>query len=160
MFYAFKENPIAFDEGFYVWKEILSLEGREVKKFKRGEVYKVVLHVVVPETRIFAVVDDPLPAGFEPVQTFFATESRAVQEQYWSDQYQEAGHWWGSFDHEEQYDDRMLFFAQELFPGEHTQIYYVRAGTEGTFLAPATKAEEMYEPEVFGSTTQKFVEIE
>ena len=160
MFYAFKENPIAFDEGFYVWKEILTLDDQEVRKFHRGDVYKVKLHVVVPETRIFAVVDDPLPAGFEPVQTFFATESRGVQEQYRDDQYEEAGHWWGSFDHEEQYDDRMLFFAQELFPGEHTQVYFVRAGTSGTFLAPATKAEQMYEPEVFGSTTQRFVTVE
>lgn len=160
MSYAYKENPIAFDEGFYLWKEILTLDGKSVNRFKRGEVYKVVLHIIVPETRIFAVVEDPLPAGFEPVQTSFVTESRAVRQQYWEEQYEEKGHWWGSFDHEEQYDDKMLFFAQELFPGEHTQVYFVRAGTHGKFLAPSTKAEEMYAPEVFGSTTQGFVEIE
>ncbi len=160
MSYAYKENPIAFDEGFYLWKEILTLDGKPVGKFKRGEVYKVVLHIVVPETRIFAVVEDPLPAGFEPIQTSFATEARAVQEQYWEEQYQEKGHWWGSFDHEERYDDKMLFFAQELFPGEHTQVYFVRAGTGGKFLAPAAKAEEMYSPEVFGSTTQGYVVVE
>lgn len=160
MSYAYKENPIAFDEGFYLWKEILTLDGKPVNKFRRGEVYKVVLHIVVPETRIFAVVEDPLPAGFEPVQTSFVTEARAVQEQYWEEQYEEKGHWWGSFDHEEQYDDKMLFFAQELFPGEHTQVYFVRAGTGGKFLAPSAKAEEMYSPEVFGSTTQDYVVIE
>jgi len=160
MIYAIKENPIPFDEGFFVWKEVLTLDGKEVKVFKRGEVYKVVLHIVVPETRIFAVVDDPLPAGFEPVQTFFVTESREIKERYWQEQWQERGHWWGSFDHEEYYDDRVLFFGQELFPGEHTQVYFMKAGTSGTFLAPATKAEEMYSPEVFGSTTQRFVTIE
>ncbi|MEO0123123.1 MAG: Ig-like domain-containing protein [candidate division WOR-3 bacterium] len=160
MSYAYKENPIAFDEGFYLWKEILTLDGKPVNKFRRGEVYKVVLHIVVPETRIFAVVEDPLPAGFEPVQTSFVTEARAVKEQYWEEQYEEKGHWWGSFDHEEQYDDKMLFFAQELFPGEHTQVYFVRAGTGGKFLAPSAKAEEMYSPEVFGSTTQGFLTVE
>ena len=160
MSYAYKENPIAFDEGFYLYKEIFTLDGKPVSKFKRGEVYKIVLHIIVPETRIFAVVEDPLPAGFEPVQTSFATESRAVQEQYWEEQYQEKGDWWGSFDHEEQYDDKMLFFAQELFPGEHTQVYFVRAGAGGRFLAPSAKAEEMYSPEVFGSTTQGFVVVE
>ncbi len=159
MSYAFKENPIAFDAGFYVWKEILTLDNKAAKQFKRGEVYKIVLHIVVPETRIFAVVEDPLPAGFEPVQTSFATESRRIQEAYWEDEYEEKGHWWGSFDHEERYDDRVLFFAQELFPGEHTQVYYVRAGTSGKFFSPATKAEEMYAPEVFGSTSQGFVTI-
>ncbi len=156
MSYAYKENPIAFDEGFYLWKEILTLDGKPVNRFKRGEVYKVVVHIVVPETRIFAVVEDPLPAGFEPVQTSFATESRKVQEE----QSREKEDWWGSFGHEEQYDDKMLFFAQELFPGEHTQVYFVRAGTGGKFLSPSAKAEEMYSPEVFGSTIQKFVVIE
>lgn len=160
LIYALKESPIAFDEGFYVWKEILNMDDRPARKFRRGEVYKVVLHVVVSETRLFAAVDDPLPAGFEPVQTFFATEARQVQEEYWDDQGSEMGHWWGSFDHQESYDDRMLFFAQELFPGEHTQVYYVRAGTPGKFLAPASKAEEMYAPEIFGSTTQGYVVIE
>ncbi len=159
MSYAFKENPIAFDEGFYVWKEILTFDNKEARQFKRGEVYKIVLHIVVPETRIFAVVEDPLPAGFEPVQTSFATESRRIQEEYWEDEYEEQEHWWGSFDHEERYDDRVLFFAQELFPGEHTQVYYVRAGTSGKFLSPATKAEEMYAPEVFGSTGQGYITI-
>jgi uncharacterized protein YfaS (alpha-2-macroglobulin family) len=160
MFYALKENPIAFDEGFYLWKEILTLDDREIRTFTRGEVYKVIVHIVVPETRLFAVVDDPLPAGFVPVQTFFATESRDVREQYWEDQWQERGHWWGSFDHEEYYDDKILLFAQHLFPGEHTKVYYVRAATKGKFLAPSAKAEEMYSPEVFGSTTQNFVTIE
>ncbi|MGQ9665127.1 MAG: alpha-2-macroglobulin family protein [bacterium] len=160
MSYAFKENPVPFDEGFYLYKEILTLDGKEVEQFKRGEVYKVVLHIVVPETRIFAVVEDPLPAGFEPVQVSFATESRRIQEQYRDEQYKEKGHWWGSFDHEEGYDDRMLFFAQELFPGEHTQVYFMRAGTVGKFLAPSTKAEEMYAPDVFGATSQKYINID
>ncbi len=159
MFYAFKENPIPFDEGFYIWKEILTLDDKEVKTFKRGEVYKVILHVVVPETRIFAVVDDPLPAGFVPVQTFFATESREIRKKYRQAKWKEKGHWWGSFDHEEYYDDRTLVFGQHLFPGEHTRVYFVRAATSGKFLAPSTKAEEMYSPEVFGSTTQGYITI-
>ncbi|HIE05895.1 MAG TPA: hypothetical protein EYP58_03740, partial [bacterium (Candidatus Stahlbacteria)] len=160
MRYALKESPIAFDEGFYLWKEILTINGKEVRRFKRGEVYKVILHVVVPETRLFAVVDDPLPSGFVPVQTFFATEARSVQESYWRARWQERGHWWGGFDHRERYNDRMLFFGQRLFPGEHTLVYFIRAATSGKFLAPSTKAEEMYSPEVFGSTGQRYIEIE
>ncbi len=154
MIYAYKLNPIPFDEGFYVWKEILTLDGKEVSRYERGKIYKVIVHIVTPETRLFAVVEDPLPAGFEPVQTDFATEASAVARQYWQEEYQQAGHWWGSFDHKELYDDRILLFAQELFPGEHTQVYFVRASTSGEFIAPSAKVEEMYSPEVFGSTTQ------
>ena len=160
MNYALKEKPYPLDAGFYVWKEITSLDGRAIRRYKRGEVYKVVLHVVTPETRLFAVVDDPLPAGFVPVQTFFATESRDIAEHYRDAQQEQLGHWWGSFDHEEYYDDRILFFAQQLFPGEHTRTYFVRAASAGRFLVPQTKAEEMYAPEVFGTSVQGYLIVE
>jgi uncharacterized protein YfaS (alpha-2-macroglobulin family) len=160
MNYALKEKPYPLDAGFYVWKEITSLDSRPVRKYRRGEVYKVVLHVVTPETRLFAAVDDPLPAGFVPVQTFFATESREIAERYRDVQQEQLGHWWGSFDHEEYYDDRVLFFAQQLFPGEHTRVYFVRAASEGRFLVPQTKVEEMYAPEVFGTSVQGHLIIE
>lgn len=159
MLYAFKQNPVPFDEGFYIWKEILTLDDKPVRIYKRGEVYKVVLHVVVPETRLFAVLDDPLAAGFVPVQTYFATESQELRRQYRTAKRGERGHWWGSFDHEEYYDDRVFIFGHHLFPGEHTWVYFIRAATPGTFLAPSTKIEEMYSPEVFGSTTQGYITI-
>jgi len=160
MSYAFKENPAALDEGFYIWKEILTFDGKLVRRFKRGELYKVILHIVVPETRLFAVVEDPIPAGFEVVQTYFATESEEVKRKHREEMRQRKGHWWGSFDHEERYDDRVLLFAQHLFPGEHIWIYFVKATTGGRFLLPSTKSEEMYSPELFGVTPQKFMEIE
>lgn len=159
MFYAYRANSIAFDEGIYVTRRILGLDGQPVRSFKRGEVYKVELKVLVPETRTFVVLDDPIPAGFEPVQAFFATEARSIRNQYYEEQWSERGDWWGTFDHEEYYDDHALFFAQELFPGEHTQVYFIRAAVSGTFLAPAARAEQMYEPEVFGSTVQEYLTI-
>jgi uncharacterized protein YfaS (alpha-2-macroglobulin family) len=160
MKYALKEKPYPFDGGFYIWKEIMSLDNKPVRVYRRGEVYKVVLHVVTPETRLFAVVNDPLPAGFVPVQTFFATESQEIRDHYEEAQSEDIGHWWGGFDSQEYYDDRILFFAQELFPGEHTRTYFVRAASEGQFLAPQTKAEEMYAPEVFGTSIQDRIIIE
>jgi uncharacterized protein YfaS (alpha-2-macroglobulin family) len=160
MKYALTKKSYPYDGGFYVWKDILSLDNKPVRRFKRGEVYKVVVHVVTAETRLFAVVDDPLPAGFVPVQTFFSTESREVQDSYYQAQIEQKGHWWGSFDHVEYYDDKVLFFAQQLFPGEHTRVYFVRAATGGRFLSPQTRAEEMYSPEVFGTSAQDHMMIE
>jgi uncharacterized protein YfaS (alpha-2-macroglobulin family) len=159
MKYALVEKPYPYDGGFYVWKEILSLDDKPVRQFSRGEVYKVIVHVVTPETRLFAVVEDPVPAGFTPVQSFMATESRGLREQYMEDQYEERGHWWGGFDHTEIYDDRVLFFAEQLFPGEHTKTYFMRAASEGKFLSPQTQAQEMYSPEVFGNSAQGYVII-
>ncbi|MDH4210052.1 MAG: MG2 domain-containing protein [candidate division WOR-3 bacterium] len=160
MKYALAEKPYPYDGGFYVWKEILSVDDKPVRRFKRGDVYKVVVHVVTPETRLFAVVEDPVPAGFTPIQSFMATESRGVREQYMEARYEERGHWWGGFDHTEFYDDRVLFFAEQLFAGEHTKIYFVRAASEGKFLRPQTQVQEMYSPEVFGNSTQGHVTIQ
>ena len=160
MIYALKESPIAFDEGFYIWKEILTLDNRKVEKFKRGELYKVILHVTIPETRIFGILDDPLPAGFEVVNPHFVTESEIVRQEYRDARRKARRYWWGSFDHQEVYDDKVLLIGKHMYPDEHTWVYFVKAKTSGKFLLPATKVEEMYSPEVFGSTSQKFIVIE
>ncbi len=160
MSYAPLRRPYAIDNGFYVTKEILSLEGRPVKKYRRGEVYRVKVRVITPETRQFAVVDDPLPAGFVPVQTYFATEAREISTRYEASHREEGGPWWGSFDHTEYYDDRVVFFAQELAAGEHVKTYFVRAASSGHFLAPPTHVMEMYASEVFGTSVQADLVIE
>jgi len=47
-----------------------------------------------------------------------------------------------------------------LSEGEHEFSYVVRATTAGTFRAAPTRAEEMYEPEVFGRTASGQVVVE
>ena len=66
---------------------------------------------------------------------------------------------WGTFDHWEIYDDKVLLFADALYAGEHTFSYLVRAMTFGTFTMPPTKAEEMYTPEVFGYNRQRTIKV-
>jgi uncharacterized protein YfaS (alpha-2-macroglobulin family) len=60
--------------------------------------------------------------------------------------------WWGSFTHTEMQDDRVLLFADQLAPGEHTYRYVARATTPGTFVHPPAAAEMMYRPETRGRT--------
>ena len=62
--------------------------------------------------------------------------------------------WWqrGGFDHVERHDDRVQLFATRLSEGRHEFTYVVRATTAGTFRTAPARAEEMYEPEVFGRT--------
>ena len=57
-------------------------------------------------------------------------------------------------------DDRVLVFADWLAQGKHTFTYLARATTYGRFELPATKAEEMYAPEVFGNTGNQTVVVE
>ena len=156
--YAPKGELEPKDEGLRVEKSIRPVKGG--RGYVRGEQYLVTLRVYTPQERLYVVVDDPLPAGFEVVNTSFETESRASGRELAAARRSNRGsRWWGSFDHEEIYDDRYVLFATSLTRGWHERTYLVKALTEGTFLMPATKAEEMYTPEVFGYTKQQVIEV-
>jgi uncharacterized protein YfaS (alpha-2-macroglobulin family) len=161
MIYAPKDELPARSEGMTVTKSIKNMKtGEPVNgSFTMGEKYIITLKVNSPQERKFVAVDDPLPAGLEVIDLTMNTESEsdaaAMLEKTKGGKYR----WWGSFDHWENYDDRVLLFAEDMERGEHTYSYLVQATTPGTFLMPATKAEEMYTPEVFGRTEQKNVII-
>jgi hypothetical protein len=146
-------------EGFRVERTIRPAEGRRTG-YRRGESYLVTLTVKTDQERLHVVLDDPLPAGFEIVNTSFATESRELAGRLEEARRADESPWWGGFDHEEIYDDRYVLFATSLVRGTHTKTYLVKALTPGRFLAPPAKVEEMYMPEVFGYTGQQVIEIE
>ena len=84
-------------------------------------------------------VTDPLPAGFEAVESWFATTARdlaAAQDQQTNDggDADDWQNWWrySGFDHVERHDDRVQLFATRLGEGEHAFSYIVRATTAGT----------------------------
>ncbi len=148
--YVLKNYPNRRDNGFSIEKQWLDYDTKKpVQDFERGKRYIIKLIVTTPKIRHFAVVDDPLPAGFEPVNLDFATEANENNVREGSDR------WWGTFSHREKYRDRVIFTADYLEPGTHTLQYVVRAVTAGTFAIPQVKAEEMYHPEVFGYVSQK-----
>ncbi|HET6271415.1 MAG TPA: hypothetical protein VFG32_00385, partial [Bacteroidota bacterium] len=64
------------------------------------------------------------------------------------------------FNHKEMYDDRVQLFADYLPAGVHTFTYMARATSYGKFQMPSTRAEGMYEPEVFGQTSSRVIIVE
>jgi uncharacterized protein YfaS (alpha-2-macroglobulin family) len=131
--------------------------------FKAGDLIRVTLSFTLTKERRFVAVSDPLPAGVEPVESWFATTAADVKQRQ---QEEETGtrtwrDWWdrGGFDHIERHDDRVLLFATRLAEGKHVFSYIVRATTAGTFRTAPAHAEEMYEPEVFGRTPTAMIEI-
>jgi uncharacterized protein YfaS (alpha-2-macroglobulin family) len=163
MTYAPRKELKPRDEGFSVVKNITALDGKPLDSIQAGTLAVVTLQVILPRESLFVVVNDPLPAGFEAVNPVFQTESEERQRQL-EEMTGSNGRrrWWQGFNHIEMFDDRVLLFADSLTPGIHTHRYLVRALTYGTFSAPGTKIEEMYEPEVFGrsgETTIKIVEL-
>jgi alpha-2-macroglobulin len=131
--------------------------------YKAGDLVRVTLRFNLTKERRFVAVTDPLPAGFEAVESWFATSAAAVSAQQ-DRQGEEEGSWtwwWerGGFDHIERHDDRVQLFATRLSEGLHEFSYIVRATTVGTFRTVPARAEEMYEPEVFGRTATAVLEI-
>jgi len=151
----------ALDRGFRVERSYAVQGNPEaVTSFKAGDLIEVTLRVRNTKERRFVAVNDPIPAGTEPVEAWFATTATALVEQGSSGQ-SSGWTWWqrGGWDHTERHDDRVNVFATLLGEGEHVFRYLVRATTAGTFVAAPTFVEEMYEPEVFGRTATSVVEI-
>src|SRR5581483_9489344 len=147
----------ASDKGFSVERTYSQNE------FKAGDLIKVTLRIRNTKERRFVAVTDPIPAGTEPVESWFATTASDLAEQQRKEESQ--GYdwmaWWqhGGFDHVERHDDRVNLFATRLGEGVHEFTYVVRATTAGTFITAPTHIEEMYEPEVFGRTATDVVEV-
>jgi hypothetical protein len=130
--------------------------------YKAGDLVKVTLTLNLTKERRYVAVTDPLPAGFEPVESWFATSAANLSRN--QDQQDTSGDWmawWqrGGFDHVERHDDRVELFATRLGTGRHVFTYVVRATTAGTFRTAPAHAEEMYEPEVFGRTATTVIDV-
>ena len=110
-----------------------------------GALVRITLRVNAPADRNYVVVDDALPAGLEALNAAFETTRSEAQDTG-------ADRWWGSFNHTEMRDDRVLLFADFMTRGEHTYTYVARATTPGTFVYPPVQAEMMYRPETSGRT--------
>jgi alpha-2-macroglobulin len=139
-----------------------SAGGAALSSFKAGELIRVVLDFEFTKERRWVAVTDPIPAGLEPVESWFTTTARDLAgEQEETEEGGDWTEWWqkGGFDHVERHDDRVLLFATRLSEGHHTFSYVCRATTSGTFRTAPAHAEEMYEPEVFGRTATDVVEV-
>jgi uncharacterized protein YfaS (alpha-2-macroglobulin family) len=161
------EGLEARDNGFRLARHYATMrEGQAdaaATTFNAGDLVRVTLSLDLPKERRYVAVTDPIPAGFEPVESWFATTAadvaRADREDgaetpKWEDVWRR-----GTFDHVERHDDRVLVFATRLSEGHHEFSYVVRATTAGTFQAGPARVEEMYEPEVSGRTGTQAVEV-
>jgi uncharacterized protein YfaS (alpha-2-macroglobulin family) len=183
--YARRELPRdEIDRGFFVRKLVRSvtpdglrdalatLPDRSQARLRAGGLVLVDLVLVTPNPREQVVLDDPLPAGLEPVDASLATtassldltgaggEGDAQDAEGGGDDAIAAGRaWTWAWYHREMHDDRVLTFVEHMPAGMYHYRYLARATTPGRFLVPPTKAECMYEPAVFGRTAGAEVEV-
>ncbi len=126
-----------------------------------GELVRVDLYVSLPTARNFVVVHDPVPGGLEPVNRELKTAStvdadkaefRAADNSFWhshSGWYLYGFSRW-SFYHQELRHDSARFYSEYLPEGKYHLSYVAQAVASGEFQVLPARAEEMYDPDVFG----------
>jgi alpha-2-macroglobulin len=138
----------------------------EVTQARLGDVLRVELSIVAPHDLYYMVVEDPLPAGAEAVDTDLATTSllapgaelqrtppgpipseggvasEAPIDPFWR--------WWNWYSRSELRDEKVALFADYLPKGSYLYSYTMRATLPGEFRVIPTTASEMYFPEVYG----------
>jgi uncharacterized protein YfaS (alpha-2-macroglobulin family) len=140
-------------------------------RVRAGAKVRVRVSMVAEARRYHVALVDPLPAGFEAMNSALAvtgdipaapsgeetpmprgggrSKSRGW---YW---------WWGPwYEHENLRDERVEAFTSLLWEGVHNYDYVARATTPGDFVVPPAKAEEMYAPETFGRSASDRVIVE
>jgi hypothetical protein len=127
---------------------------------KAGAKVKVHVGMNTSTRRYHVALVDPMPAGFEPMNTALAGSAPLPEEK---PKEKTGMPWWWQrtwYEHQQMRDERVEAFASLLWEGEYEYTYFARATTPGTFVAPASHAEEMYSPEVFGRGESSKVIVE
>jgi uncharacterized protein YfaS (alpha-2-macroglobulin family) len=137
----------------------------EVDQASVGDVIDVHLTIIAPHDLYYVVVEDPLPAGTEAIDTALATSSVLIEEpglirdeddgvwpglRYW---------WWNWYSRTEIRDDKVVLFSDYLSAGTYEYTYSIRATQAGEYQVIPTSAHEFYFPEVFGRSSGRMFSI-
>jgi uncharacterized protein YfaS (alpha-2-macroglobulin family) len=117
---------------------------RDGEAVASGEEIEVTLRVIAAEAHEWLMLDDPLPAGFEPVREYWGYFGWGWD--YW-------------YDHKEFHDDRVSMAMGSLDVGERTVSYTMRAETPGEFHALPARLFDMYHPERSGHSAETRVKV-
>ncbi|MEM8603379.1 MAG: alpha-2-macroglobulin family protein, partial [Cyanobacteria bacterium P01_H01_bin.121] len=117
---------------------------------KAGQVFDIGLEITTDHPIDHLVINDPLPAGLEPVNENFATSNTAEQadDDSWQLSYQQL------------YKDRVVAYGEHLDAGVYSLHYLIRSVTPGEFLWPGVQAYLQYAPEEFGRSVSAQLEVQ
>ncbi|MDB5071325.1 MAG: large extracellular alpha-helical protein [Candidatus Eremiobacteraeota bacterium] len=117
--------------------------------FPAAKVYDVELQIVSDHPVERVLITDPLPAGFEAVDTSFATTSQALKTP--------ATDW--KIGDQQIHTDRIEAYADHLDAGIYRLHYLVRTVTPGTFAWPGANAHIVDRPDEFGRSATSVVVV-
>ncbi|MDR1080066.1 MAG: hypothetical protein LBQ79_03670, partial [Deltaproteobacteria bacterium] len=117
--------------------------------FRRGDLVSVTLTLMTSVPRAGLALEDPVPAGLEPVDFALRTVDPGLPGHTGDDPIVGLRSGWPGrwFDRAEIRPGSVRLFAETLEPGVYVYSYLARAVTPGTYVLPGPYAEETYSPE-------------
>jgi len=122
-----------------------------VAEVKAGQDIQVKVTLIAPNDLYYVVLEDPIPAGTEPIDTSLKTTSVVGEPpalNYADPLYYGWGWWW--FSNTDLRDEKVVLFATYLSKGTYEYTYMLHASLPGVYKVIPTQANEFYFPEVFG----------
>ena len=122
-----------------------------VSEAKAGQDIQVKVTLIAPNDLYYVVLEDPIPAGTEPIDTSLQTTSVVGQPpalNFADPLYYGWGWWW--FSNTDLRDEKVVLFANYLPKGTYEYSYSLHASRPGVYKVIPTHANEFYFPEVFG----------
>jgi uncharacterized protein YfaS (alpha-2-macroglobulin family) len=112
-----------------------------------GDLVRVSLRLNVPNSSAdFLAIEDGLPACLEPVNMRLRTQRTGARTR---------SNWF--IDHQVLRKDRAVFYADHTDDGVHQIEYLARVRAAGQSVAPAAKAEAMYDPDTIGLSASQLI---
>ncbi|MGC1376657.1 MAG: Ig-like domain-containing protein [Anaerolineales bacterium] len=145
------EDVKPLDQGVVISRQYFSLDDpkKPITQAARGDLVRVRLTMVIPDSVHYIVVNDPLPAGFEALDAAIATDAQAPSS-YTRQDFDLRGWGWWYFTHVEMRDEKVVLSTDYLPAGTYVYTYLARASTAGTFKVIPPNAAEFYFPDVGG----------
>ena len=150
------------DEGIGIAKEILDDKGTIVTgtDLALGKVYTMKVVFYSSQDRTYLALRAPIPSGAEPIDGSLLTAQVvkppvSQENPNSSSENGDSGYTgdYGEFGYTTHiYDDEVRFYFDQLDRGKHEVSFLFRTTTPGIYPTPPTRAELMYQPEVFGRT--------
>ncbi len=141
------------DHGLVVSRATYAANGEPVAQAAVGDVISVTVTLQVPTHAYYVLLEVPIPAGTEPIDSSLATESQIYGEPTLEGSGNAYG--WGGWvpSHTDIRDEKVALFADYLPAGTYAYTFLVRASLPGEFRVLPAHAQQMYFPEVWGRSS-------
>lgn len=152
------------DRGILITRQYSLLddeEGTPITGGRVGDEVLVTLTIIAPKPLHYVVIEDPIPAGAESIDTTLLTTPQSSQGPRLQRQRRYGTGWgWWYFSRTEFRDEKVVLYATYLRSGTYTFTYTLRLGLAGEYNVIPTTGFEFYFPEVYGRSDGMLFTIE